>query len=200
MDYLVQIIDSLAWPIIILIIILIFKSEFSKVVSQLSNLKYRDFEAKFGNQLQEAENKLKEIKKPESFDIPEEESKADITEDNDYERLLRLAEISPRAAISEAWIQIESAAKTAASQAGLNVRKPESVINIVKAFIKNGIFDEMNLEAFDVLRSLRNNAIHTPDFYIPQDETEKYIDLALRLAFELLNTGNILAEANKNSN
>ena len=57
----------------------------------------------------------------------------------------------------------------------------------------------MNLEAFEELRILRNRAVHTPDFYIKDDKTEKYVDLALRIAFELYNTGNIF-EWGKTSN
>ena len=199
MEYFIQLIDSLAWPVAVLIIVLIFKKELSKLISKLSNVKYREFEANFSNKLQDAEDKLKEIKRPDVKDIPEALEQSKI-EETDYDRIMRIAEISPRAAISEAWSEVEIAAKTAARQSELHVDKPESVRNIVKAFIKNGVFNEMNLQAFEELRVLRNRAVHTPEFYIQEDETEKYIDLALRLAFELYNVGNILEWAKSSNN
>ena len=135
-EYIFKAVDSLAWPVSILIIILIFRKELSAVLSQLSNLEYKGFKANFGNKLQDVEQKIKEIKRTEVEDSNV-ESELTINQENDYDRIMRIAEISPRAAISEAWSEVEAAARKAAAQADLKIKKPESVKNIVKAFIEN---------------------------------------------------------------
>jgi hypothetical protein len=201
METLIQIIDSLGWPITILIIALIFKSELSKLLLKLSTLKYKDFEAKFGHQLEVVEKKVKELPKPKFKKAPppeiEEKSKE---EETDFDRLIRIAEISPRAAIAEAWTEVEIAARKAANQAKLKINKPESVINIANAFINEGVFNDAVLTALNEIRDLRNKAVHMEDFNISHNEAIKYIDLAFNLAFELYNVGNVFAWANEQDN
>ena len=99
MEILAQLIDSLAWPIIVLIIILIFRSEFLKALTKLSNLKYKDFEAKFGNQLSNVEKKVQELDIHVSDEVKVFD-KVDIKEETNFDRLFRISEISPRASIT----------------------------------------------------------------------------------------------------
>lgn len=190
MDNLVKIIDSLAWPLIVLFLFLIFRAELTKIFTRLSNLKYKDFEAKFGNQLNDVEKKIETLKISVSEDLKVQENLEVGTEaETDYDRLIRLSEISPRAAITEAWIAVETAAKFAVKEANLEVKHSSNIMNVVKILIDKRLFNKNAVNVFNELRSLRNEAAHAPDFLLSQNDAQKYIDLSLRLAQDIYSAG-----------
>ena len=106
---------------------------------------------------------------------------------------MQIAEVSPRAAVAEAWRRVDLAATAAAQVAHIDAPPRSSVTFVVRSFVREGMFSEGAVEVFDRLRRLRNEAVHAPDFALSYLEVEPYIDLALRLAQELFHAGNAAA-------
>jgi len=105
MQYLINLIDAIAWPVCIIIIALLFRKQLRSALGQLEHLKYKDFEAKFRRQLDEIESKAREAgllrpinSKAAIPGLPEETG----------DQIHRISEISPRAAVSETWVLLEN--------------------------------------------------------------------------------------------
>ena len=193
MEYFVKIIEALAWPVTVFVLVIIFRGEVSKILDRITSLKYKDFEANFEKQLREAEQQAEHIRSeraPAELGTTDRLTSPQVTV---HDQLLRIAEVSPRAAITEAWREVESAATNAAETAGLEAPRRMPINHLVRELIRERIFSDTALPLFDRLRRLRNEAAHAPEFIIDQGEVERYVDLALRLANDLFHAGNALA-------
>jgi len=193
MEYVIKLVEALAWPVTIFGLVLIFRSELTRIMSRLTSFKYKDFEANFDKQLRMAEQQAEHIHleraltEPPSTDMP---APPQLTI---HDQLIRIAEVSPRAAITEAWRNIETAAIEAAETAGVEIPRRLPINHLVRELIQERIFSKEALPLFDGLRRLRNDAVHAPEFVIEQGEVERYVDLSLRLAHDLFHAGNALA-------
>ena len=105
MQYLINLIDAIAWPVCIIIIALLFRKQLRSALGQLEHLKYKDFEAKFRRQLDEIESKAREAGLLRPIN-----SKAAISglPEKMGDQIHRISEISPRAAVSETWVLLEN--------------------------------------------------------------------------------------------
>ena len=191
MEIVVQLVSSLAWPITVLVIVFVFRSELAKAFSRLSNLKYKELEVKFGTDLEKVEKEAKLINLKTHIEVTTNTS-AKLSVDSEYEQLIKIAELSPRAAITAAWFEIEKAAKEVITNAGLKLKRPENVIEVVNYLVKERLFNESAISVFNNLRRLRNEATHAPEFVLSISEAERFINLSLSLAHDLYSCANLL--------
>jgi hypothetical protein len=61
MKYFIEFVKALVWPITLIILGIMFKSEFKKIIDRLAHVKYRDFEAEFNQELKVAEAVVKKF-------------------------------------------------------------------------------------------------------------------------------------------
>lgn len=178
-DNILSLVETLAWPVTVLILVLLFRQEVGGLAKRLSTLKYKNVEAKFDKELREAEKAALQV-------TPHLDSEHLETVDEESERvslgrLERIAQVSPRAAISEAWMEVEQAAQQLAANA-----EPPGVVKYspyaLGEFLSNkGIVDDAAASFYNQLRSVRNKAMHTRDFVIESEEAERYFELAMGL-------------------
>ncbi|RXE96136.1 DUF4145 domain-containing protein [Pseudoalteromonas sp. PS5] len=128
-------------------------------------------EANFDKQLAKAESEAKSI-------TVTKKSTEDLSQ---TEQLLRIAEVSPRAAIVEAWTLIEMAASKKGLKAGVTLPRtsPKMIVDYLQL---SGELPPNSIEIIEQLRKLRNQAVHMPDFAINQSEAERYLELAAKSA------------------
>jgi len=173
MEYFVEIIKAIAWPASIVWLGYIFRSEVRQLLGRISSFKYKDMEANFDKQLAKAEDEAKEISVPIEKKSPDNLSQT--------EQLLRIAEVSPRAAIVEAWTLIEMAASKKGLKAGVALPRTSPKM-IVDYLYLSGELPKNSIDIIEQLRKLRNQAVHMPDFAISQNEAERYLELAAQSA------------------
>src|SRR2546425_11351416 len=94
----VELIKPLAWPVTLLLILLIMRKPVTDLILLVQKLKFRDLELEFGRKVEEltaqATAELPARRKPfESVVFPD--------------KYLKLAENSPRSALLESWIEVE---------------------------------------------------------------------------------------------
>jgi len=171
MEHFVEIIKAIAWPIAIVWLGYVFRSEVRQLLGRMSSLKYKDMEANFDKQLAKAESEAKSItvnKKPNE----------NLSQ---TEQLLRIADVSPRAAIVEAWTLIEMAASKKGLKAGVALPRtsPKMIVDYLQM---SGELPQNSIKLIEQLRKLRNQAVHMPDFAISQSEAERYLELAAKIA------------------
>jgi hypothetical protein len=152
-----------------------FKGELKALVSRISHLKYKEVEAKFEKGLAEAEAEVKkvELTTPPALPQPERLSQLD--------QLRRIAEVSPRAAIMEAWVLIETAATVGGFTSGTVMPRVNPRL-LTEQLVRVGKIPDESRVLMDKLRQLRNQAAHLPDFALSQDEAERYLKLAVKIS------------------
>ena len=99
----------------------------------------------------------------------------------DSSKLLRLAEISPRSAVLEAWGILEAEIRETLGDRGVDSAGVPAV-NLGDALQERGLVDADSLQMFHMLRGLRNQAVHETDIGISTDQAIEYANLARDLA------------------
>ena len=174
--FIADVVRSLAWPLVVTLALWIFRDSIQRLVQRLAKLKHKDTEIEF-------ENAIKEIQ----IDFPV-APRASNQPTAESDTLYRLAEVSPRSAIIEAWRMLESAASQAILKSYPNLDNPR-VINTpsLMNLLKGQVLTEKEFRDFNELRRLRNTAAHSEDFDLRGKAVESYIDIALTMADALKN-------------
>jgi hypothetical protein len=176
MNVIVQLVSALAWPITLIVIVLVFRRELRAAAGRLRTLAYKNFKAEFERDLLKLEGEVRQLPEKQPPTIEEQTYKTPLQTDKAL--LLRLAEISPRAAIMEAWRNIEVTTKQVADANGIRLGGNIAGSRAIHELVNNGLFPETVIPIYDRLRRLRVHAAHAVDFAIEQDEAERYVETA----------------------
>lgn len=176
LEFLASIINSLAWPASLFGVIFLFRGKVAELIPYIGKLKYKEFELEFRESMRELGAEAKELENVESQEPIEVPDEAD--------QLYALAEISPRAAILESWLRVEShavmalRARDVASDEEMRKLTPMRLARLVES--TNALSDE-ELKIFHKLRELRNRAVHLGDPELSAKDVVEYIDLSFFL-------------------
>lgn len=175
MELLVNLLVGIAWPVAVVWIAYLFKGELRSLLHRMSQLKYKDVEAKFEIGLAEAEARASSIEHA----VPQLAQRPEII--TKLESLRRIADVSPRAAIMEAWILVEDAAGRSGFVQGATVPRINPHM-FVEELVSLGKLPKGSDSLLDQMRKLRNQAAHLPDFSLNQDEADRYLQLAAKMS------------------
>ena len=171
-----NIVSALAWPVATLSIVIILRAPIFKILNLVSRIKVSDVELEFDRQLSVAKeeasielrnDELKQIGLPAPID----------------NHLVKLAEVSPRAAVTESWRHVEASALNAAKsliskESFSNKTMTFQAISIIE---KSGVLPERIVLLLRQLRSLRNQAAHAPEFSLSESSAIEYAQLAYQV-------------------
>tara|TARA_R100001143_G_C3359147_1_gene134457 strand:+ start:1608 stop:2174 length:567 start_codon:yes stop_codon:yes gene_type:complete len=176
LSFISSIIDSIVWPVTILILVYLLRNPLSSLIPLLQKLKYKDLELEFGRRIEEAKEEAE-------AELPPTDSLLEIDESR-KERLLKLASISPRATILDSWREIELSLLDAAerNKVKLPYRRARSPLQVMKTLQEADLIDKNKIPLFEDLRILRNQAAHSPDFTLNTNSAIEYSSLAFRFA------------------
>ena len=182
LTFISTVIGSIAWPAVLVGVIVWLRKPLLRLAGSLRSAKYKDIELEWGQKLEQLEGKADQAKLPEPGDRPAwvYESPDDWTF-GDY--IERLAPISPRAAISEAWRHVEIALKEAGRRAGN--APPHHFYRLVKSLREQNRLPRDAAALVEDLRVLRNQAVHSDDADIPPERAIEFGRLAERLIASL---------------
>lgn len=169
---------SLAWPIALIAVFLIVRRPLMARLPDLESLEWKDFRFRFGRRVHELATQTRQA-------LVDTEAASAPPLDGERHRL-QLAEISPRAAILEAWIELEGAAATALKQRGADVTRQElqQPSRLADALVTAGLLGGAQAGLLSELRRLRNAAAHASDPKITADTAREFVGIAA--AFERL--------------
>ena len=110
---------SLAWPGALIVAVFILRRALGRLIPDLNQLKYKDLEIRFGRQLEDVRHELEASPKPTLPPPAQQKALKDRAAEkgglvNYFESI---AEVSPRAAMLEAWIGFETTANSNRSEA-----------------------------------------------------------------------------------
>jgi hypothetical protein len=179
LTFISSIIKAIAWPGTLLALLLVVRKELPAIVRSLRKVKIKDVELEFGEAAKEVASEAKQslpASNPDSKLVSG--PKADIAA-----RLEATAELSPRAAILEAWLQVEAAAADAVRKRALGPVGPmPGPMRLRDGLIRAEILSASQVKVFERLRFLRNEAVHVPEAEFTKDAVSSYIDSALAMA------------------
>jgi len=158
-EFISAMVSYLAWPITVLIIVLILKNPLSKIVISLTKFRYKDLEIEFEKLKSSAEALPETI---ENKTIPESER---IIYSSLGEQIADLAPRSPEGAILIAWATVEAAIHSAVMRLAISPDSPSyrSVVHNIECLEKYTNLDNTKLAIIGDLRDLRNQSAHGKD-------------------------------------
>lgn len=173
LTFIAELVKTLAWPVTVMILVWLLRKPIRELVPLLTRLKYKDFEVEFGRH-------MAELKAEASEELPPREPvAAGVGEEG---ALNELAKLSPRAAITEAWRQVEVAALQAARRSDISLSPTEvTTTRVIRSLEQCRLIDAGKIALLHDLRGLRNQAAHAPDFAISTEAALDYIQLARRM-------------------
>jgi hypothetical protein len=181
LTFVAELSKAFAWPAVILLVVVLLRKPIRDLIPFITRFKYRDFELEFGR-------KIEEIKAEAAIELPDVEPPEAIYSETD-QKIYKLAEISPRAAVSEAWRSVEHEAVLTVTEEVRRERGQEPAIIpphiALKHLEKTERIDRQTLALIKELRFLRNQAAHAPEFALSTDSAIEYASVAYRLARKL---------------
>jgi len=188
LTFIAEITKALSWPLAVVVSVVILRGHLRGALPFLRKLKYKDVELEFAEKIKELDSAInKEL--PSSPDI-------DLDQATALDRFIQLAQISPRAAIFEAWREVEAAVINSAKS---NIEKLQPEIDrwksrlkidtgqvtdfdLIRAFDRSDLLDPEMRELYRALRGLRNRALHHDERQIEVDVAIEYGAMAYRIA------------------
>ena len=180
----VEIIKALAWPIAALIILKMFREPLLAIIPFIKNLKLPGVEVTIAREVAEAKALAQD-----SLSNATQQKGIALTSDSEKKtRLFQIADLAPRAAISEAWRELELAGAQAVNALCSPEEMPKqlrSPMSFAEALRNKYLISSNQWSAISKLRKIRNESVHLPDFTLDQNVVRDYIDTALTLAKEI---------------
>ena len=175
LEFITAMTTALAWPVLVLVLVLVLRKPLSELIPLLERLKYKDLELDFTRRVREVASDAEAILAPA---VPR-----PVDED-----LEELAAIYPRGAVIESWLRLEKAAAEAARTTGLDLttRDLRSPSKLVGALERAHIIDKRKAAVLHELRNIRNAAAHASDIALSPSTAREYVETASRLASALL--------------
>ena len=179
LTFITELIESVAWPITTIILVVLLRKPIVNLLPLMKKLRYKEFELEFSQQVSELKAKADIILKEES------ESENQDTQASDH--LINLVSYSPRAAIMESWIELETAAVDVVSSIWNQPNKEifRNMSNLGKYLYQNKIFDDIQLSIFNQLRQLRNKSAHAEELNLNEADAKVYVQMAINLTKHL---------------
>lgn len=176
LTFIAEIIKAIIWPVTIIGILVVMRKPILNLFPAIEKLKYGDWEVDFTQQVHQLAKEAKES-------LDSRFSEFDDATQDDHKKLLDIAQVSPRAALLEAWMILE----TTAFQV-MKHKDPKLTTTILKTPLQFGITLERlgiincsQKEIFDKLRNLRNAAAHAMNFAFDTRAAIEYAEMALNL-------------------
>lgn len=189
LEFISNIFSSITWPLIILIIVIIFKRELGSVMKRVSSVKYKDLDIAFKNIKKQAQVILPNTQKRThvSLATPPKNNVIDSLKD----QVLNAAELSPLASILLAWSGLEVAIADAVARLTISPDSPSyrSTMHNIDMLSKYTDISPDLISLINKLRKLRNEVAHANvDFsVIASAQVENYVKVTYDIIENLEN-------------
>lgn len=179
-----NLISSVVWPLIVVSIVVLLRKPLRELIRDLGrrlrSIKFPGGEAEFSQELAEIKEAADEANLPPVEAVPT-GAPLLLGVEVDISQWARLAELSPTAAISEAWRQVENAMREAARRFDIPESETRSAIALIRALGKRQALSPDTVAIVSDLRGIRNTAAHGMKVEISQSDAIEYISLARRI-------------------
>jgi len=179
LTFISKIIEALAWPGAFLAVLLVIRKELPAIARSLRKLKFKDVELEFGEAAKAVATEAKDTVPPGKADV----RLSGQSRDEMAIRLASIAEYAPRAAILEAWLQVEAAAvDVVRKRSTATMSSMPGPMRLRDSLVRAEVLSARQVAVFENLRTLRNEAVHVPDAQFTKESVASYIEAALVMA------------------
>jgi hypothetical protein len=155
LQFISSLVSSMAWPVVGLTFLFLFKSELGRIVQRLAHLKYKDLEIDFDKIKQDAQ----ELQLEAVLEVPAEESAVFTSLE---EQIMDAAERTPSAAILLAWSGLETAIASTVDRLAISPESPSyrSPLHNIESLERAGRLSKTHKRLLNEMRMLRNKVAH----------------------------------------
>jgi hypothetical protein len=182
LTFITDLVDSLAWPLAAVVVVALLRPAIGDLLRQLRSVTVPGLGAAvFGVELARGQ-----VIADESETIEPSQLVSSVNGEQEIDEIVRLAAFAPRAAVIEAWGEVEAAARYALdSLSGSEGARPPTAARLGEILTEQEVLDEPGSRLFAILRGLRNRVAHEPHYRVEPDEALDYVRLARGLAQRL---------------
>ncbi len=175
LEWTASVIGSVAWPIAAVVIAAFFRSQIAGLLEKIRRLSWGDASVDFAEKLDEIESASREIDAGAGAQLTIPPAIPD-------ERFTKLLEISPSAAIMDAWGPIETKLRSMSAdiQSSAQSYAPRQMMLML---LKRGIISPELHEILRDLSNLRNAAVHQREVTVT--DAIRFRDFSLKAIAEL---------------
>jgi hypothetical protein len=175
-----EIVKALAWPSALIGLIFLLRKPIIELVPLMKKLKYKELELEFSQEMQALKSEANDA-------LPENEIQPPL--EIATSKALDLVSYSTRAAIIEAWIELEAAAVEIASsfwnQSPSDVFRNDPKLGDYLHQCK--VLDDKQLVIYKKLRQLRNKSAHAEELSLSENDARAYVEMASNLSRHIKN-------------
>jgi hypothetical protein len=179
--FVASLVHSLAWPAGVVIVVTVLRRPIGAALGRgVRRVRAGPVEVEFDQELAEVREELQRSPELAAADVPT------LGGGSLPEELARLAEVSPRAAVLEAYARIEARLIEMLYPEGLESPRGASGRSLAHLAHRNGLISDETLSAVEGLSVLRNLAAHSPTTdTIGVDRARDYLALADAVLYAL---------------
>jgi hypothetical protein len=172
LTFIAEMTKALAWPLLIAAVLMIFREQLRALFKRVVSLHWGDWQASFANE---------EAKVATGLSHANTKALAKGSEENE---LMLLAERSPRSAVIEAAVRIETELRRIAEPhiPDLNNRPPGQIIRVLQ---QSGVIDKATATSLQGLFEMRNLAVHSTGEQLTTQRAIEFVTLANAMLFVL---------------
>ncbi len=169
MQFIIELLDKLIWPAVMVFAVLNLKRPLSKLIPLAKKLKFKDLEVEFGQGLKAVTEQAQGV-------FPE-------LKTDKKTLLIASANSLPNSAILEAWEQVDLAAEQLIKSHCDNITldKNTRYKHIENILINEALINTKQGKLFSELRQLRNRVAHAVSYEVGKAEAIQYIELCFKL-------------------
>jgi hypothetical protein len=175
-QFISSIVGSLAWPVAIAIVALIFKLPIERLLPRITNFELWGSKATFSSELQKAEETAEKLPSVVEHARPESAAKPD-------DPYFELAERFPEAAVMDSFKMVEAVFHEYAEELG--VQQPANNRVILRLLMEEGFVSRDVYNLYGRVSDTRNAAVHADTRVISAGEAIAYRDLCEQLTKHL---------------
>lgn len=181
LTFIAEITKAIAWPIAIVIAVAIFRAPLLTLLHELKRLKWKDVELEFEKEVLKAKAELPQVQ-------VSTQPATQLIEGDSEARLLNLLEISPKAAVLEAWLQVEREALELLRRKQVALPPSITPLRTLELLLQHKLLDKNGQALFNAIRKLRNRAVHENETEISEKAALDYISMASEMIKSLRST------------
>lgn len=156
--YGLDVLKVIAWPLVILVIVVVFRTEITSVLSRITKLSGLGFSAELARSAREIAEQLEDVEGREDL------NEGDLAEEFQI--------IDPSMAVLRAWIGLEQVAADWSAALG---RRRETPVQLARFLVQHELLSADTLEPIRRLQVLRNEIVHS-GAQISQDAARSLIE------------------------
>ena len=171
LEFLASIVGSLAWPVFTflftLVIVTVFKKPLVELIHRVRKISHGDSVLEMSEQVQQLVEISESVQQRETESLPP----ARISQRDRF-----TIRNDPRALPIEVWLRAESAARQLllANDVDDEIGSPSEVLRRLRS---ENLIRQIEHDALRTLLSMRNRAVHEPDFDIDPEMRDRFVEL-----------------------